>query len=244
MIKDSALRMKFIDIQTRYEEQVKNIMDFTEGIWDLTQNLRKEAYEKSRQDLSSDSEDVLENFGKLQNSITKINDQIWQYMNMIAVNLIILFEAFNKDFLLEIYQFRPELLENKDKTYTSKQILKFNSKKDIIHFLARDKIDLIGRRPIKWLKNRIKDITQIDISENFTEWEDLKKFYDLRNEIVHNQSILPEKYDENIKPVDEDRKKISLEYKTLKKYSNVVKNYFSYILKIIVYPEKKETETK
>ncbi len=244
MIKDSAIRMEFINIQTRYKEQVENIINFSEEIWNLTQNLRKEAYKKSHQDLSSDSEEIVENFRTLQESITKINDQIWQYMNMIAVNLIILFEAFNKDFLLEMYQLKPELLANNDKKYTSKQLLKFKTNRDIIHFLARNKIDLIGRRDLKWLKNRIRDITQIDISENFSEYKDLEKFYDLRNEIVHNQSILPEKFDENIQPVDADRRKISLEYNTLKKYSNVVKNYFNYILKIIVYPDKKESETK
>ena len=55
---------------------------------------------------------------------------------MVAVNLIILFEAFNKDFLLEVYQYNPELLKNKEKTLSSKQILKFKSIKKIIHLLA------------------------------------------------------------------------------------------------------------
>ena len=159
---------------------------------------------------------------------------------MVAVNLKILFEAFNKDFLLEIYQYKPDLLKDKNVILNSIQILNFNSKKDIIHFLARRKINLIGRKGIEWLNKRIKNITHTDMSKNFPEWEDLKEFYDLRNEIVHNQSILPEKYDKNIKPIDEDRKKIELEYNSLKKYSNAVINYFNYILKNIVYPEKKE----
>lgn len=93
--------------------------------------------------------------------------------------------------------------------------------------MLREKIDLIGLRDINWLKNRMKEIIKFEISKNLSEWDNLKEFYNLRNEIVHNQSLMPEKYDENIQLIDEDRNKIRLDYKSLKKYGTSIINYFN-----------------
>jgi uncharacterized protein (UPF0305 family) len=234
------LRMKFLDIKTRYEEQVQNIMHFTEEVLRIINATKKESYNKHSIDLSSEEEYIEESFRKLQASIQISNDQLWQYMNMVAVNLLILFEAFNKDFLLEVYQYRPELLKNNKKTLSPSQILNFDSMKNVIHFLARKKINRIGRRGLNWLKNSMEKAIKFEIPGNFPEWEDLKEFYDLRNIIVHNQSIMPEKYDEDIKTVDEDRTKIHLDQKSLEKYSNAIINYFNFVHEKMVYPEKKD----
>ncbi len=231
------LRMKFLDIKTRYEEQIQNIMHFTEEVLKIINATRSEIYNNHSTDLSSEEEDIEESFRKLQASIDISNDQLWQYMNMVAVNLLILFEAFNKDFLLEVYQYRPELLKDNKKSLSPSQVLYYNSMKDVIHFLARKRINLIGRKNLRWLKNRMEESIKFEIPGNFLEWEDLKEFYELRNKIVHNQSIMPEKYDENIKPVDEDRTKVHLDLKSLEKYSNAIIKYFNFIFEKIVYPE-------
>ena len=235
------LRLKLMDIKTRYEEQITNIMNFTESVFNLINNKRKEVYEKSRLELDSEDTEDIENFRNLQRSIDRINDQTWQYMNMLAVNLIVLFEAFNKDFFLELYLYNPEMLKNKDKTLNYDKILDYKSIKDIIHQFAREKIDKFGRESIDWLKNQIKISFKLNITNDFSDWKCLRDFYYIRNDIVHNQSIMPERLDENLNPIDEDRKKYSLDLNSLKKYSNTIINYLNYIHKNIVYSEKNES---
>ena len=93
---NSALRLKLLDIKERYKEQIENVMDFTDNVIELISNRRNEVYKELKVDLTSEEKKMIENFNKMQTSIDKLNDQLWQYLNMVAVNLIILFEAFNK----------------------------------------------------------------------------------------------------------------------------------------------------
>ncbi len=127
----------------------------------------------------------------------------WFY-NMVHIYLICQFEAFNKDFFTEVFCFKPEKLKSKH-LVSYQEIIDFSKMEDLNRYLAYKKMNDIFYSDIDdFAEKFLKKFFQIEITEKFKEWNDLRESYYRRNIIVHNGGKISDTYIKKMKCIIDD----------------------------------------
>ena len=193
-------RISLIDIRTRYKSYIKQIIDFlndTLGMFELKQI----DLVKIKNNLSEKSS--LEEFNKVWSPIGKLTLQRRAFLNMIHVNLFTYFEAFNKDFFLEVFLSNPKSLlkssvakkkGESDKILDYKKILDFSTYEEIIFHMSYKQVEKYAHLNIDKFNSELKSKFDIDLTINFKNWDELRENYYRRNVVVHNKSRISKIY--------------------------------------------------
>ncbi len=193
-------RISLNEIRVRYKSYIKQIIDFlndTLGVFELKQI----DLVKIKNDLSEKSS--LEEFNKVWSPIGKLTLQRRAFLNMIHVNLFSYFEAFNKDFFLEVFLSNPKSLlksleakkkGESDKILNYKEILDFSTYEEIIFHMSYKQVEKYAHLDIDKFNKELISKFNIDLSKNFENWDELRENYYRRNAIVHNKSRISKIY--------------------------------------------------
>lgn len=193
-------RRSLTDIKSRYKSYTKKMIDFL--------NETIVAFKLKQIDIVNIENSISdrtnkEELRKVGDAIGKLNLQRRTFLNMIHVNLFAYFEAFNKDFFLEVYLSKPESLlktskaikkGEKDKALSYRKILEVSTYEEIIFHMAYKQIDNYGRLNIDDLNKELDNKFNTKLSKDFNAWKELRENYYRRNVIVHNKSQISEIY--------------------------------------------------
>jgi len=193
-------RISLIDIRARYISYIKQIIEFlndTLQVFELKQNDLVEI----KDNITIDSNQ--EKFEKVWSAIGKLNLQRRSFYDMIHISLFSYFEAFNKDFFLEVFLSNPEsLLKSSeaiqkgetDKILSYREILELSNYEEIIFHMAYKQVEKYGHLDIDKFNRELKSKFNIDLSKEFVSWEEFRENYYKRNAIVHNKSRISNLY--------------------------------------------------
>lgn len=141
--------------------------------------------------------------------------------NMAHIYFLTIFEAFNKDYFIELLTAKPYLMKSKNskenekqKELTYNEILQFSSVNQLKRYMAERQMDSIFYKNIDEFFGFLQKRINIDIKK-FGKLESLRENYYRRNIIVHNGGVVNEKYLKNVKS-------------TLKK-GTLIENNFDYL---------------
>lgn len=228
-------RISLIDIRTRYKSYIKQIIDFlndTLGVFELKQidlvKIKNYLSEKSS----------LEEFNKVWSPIGKLNLQRRAFLNMIHVNLFTYFEAFNKDFFLEVFLSNPKYLlksseakkkGESDKILDYKEILDFSSYEEIIFHMSYRQVEKYAHLNIDKFNIELKSKFDIDLIINFKNWDELRENYYRRNVVVHNKSRISKIYALKMNCEDEIGHGLRSNSNYIKSIGNNIDKYIDFI---------------
>ena len=136
------------------------------------------------------------------NKLGKINSQINQksetikdiILKMGLVYFFSLFEAFNKDYLQEIYIFKPELMKSKEIKVDLDYLLQFKNIEELHKSLSQRQIEKFGYLDIDKLAGLILKKFNVDLKTNLKCWSNLRESHYRRNIIVHNDGKISDLY--------------------------------------------------
>lgn len=167
---------------------------------------------------------------KLHNSINKIQSQNELTLNMAQQYLIALFEAFNKDFLFEIYISSPKSMSSKDKKISYEEIFKHSSLNELIEMIASEETNEIGWLDIDKFSILIEKRFNINIVHDFSNWNQLRENYYRRNINVHNKGIISKIYATKLElDKNEIGNKLDMDISYIENCSNNIIKYIEYI---------------
>jgi len=143
-------------------------------------------------------------------------------MKMTLVYSVLLFEQMLKDYWKFHLLNNPGLLMTKslEKAIHQERVIEFSvalkakSIKELKELIVEKEADRIGRMNIDQIEQFLKRRTNILFSNAFGKWRELRKFYYLRNIVVHNGGIMNSYVHEKIK-CGEVGKSIILEFKDI-----------------------------
>lgn len=166
------------------------------------------------------------------NDLSKIHSTA--LLNMSHIYLIALFEAFNKDYFIELFSSKPKVMHsNRELTYN--EVIGFSSIKKLNYFLATKELDCIAYLNIDDFAKYLKTKINIDIKNNYKNWKMLRENYYRRNIIVHNNgkisSIYAKKMSLNKKKINE---KLINDMDYIKNCYENVHGYITFIEKTII----------
>lgn len=228
-------RISLIDIRTRYKSYIKQIIDYlndTLGVFELKQI----DLVKIKNNLSEKSS--LEEFNKVWSPIGKLTLQRRAFLNMIHVNLFTYFEAFNKDFFLEVFLSNPKsLLKNSeakkkgesDKILDYREILDFSTYEEIIFHMSYKQVEKYAYLNIDRFNRELKSKFDIDLSINFKNWDELRENYYRRNVVVHNKSRISKIYAFKMNCEDEIEHGLRSNPNYIKSVGNNIDKYIDFI---------------
>ena len=136
------------------------------------------------------------------NKLEKINSQINQkpetikdhILKMGLIYFFSLFEAFNKDYLQELYIFKPDLMKSKKRKVDLEFLLQFKNIEDLHKSQAQNQIERFSYLDIDKLARLILNKFNIDLKNNLVCWPNLRESYYRRNIIVHNDGKISDIY--------------------------------------------------
>lgn len=188
------------DIKDRYKSYIKQIIGF------LSDTLQ--AFKLKQEDLVEIKDNITdhtnqEKFEEVWSALGKLNLQRRAFYDMVHINLITYFEAFNKDFFLKVYLSKPKLLlkknkaikkGEKDKMLDYREILNLSTYEEIVFHMAYEQVESYGHLNIDKLNDELVNKFDLDLSKNFDAWEELRENYYRRNVVVHNKSQVSKIY--------------------------------------------------
>ena len=121
--------------------------------------------------------------------------------NMSHIYLMTLFEAFNKDFFLDLLTNNPDVMKSrKEKGFSYEDLLNISSIDELRNFLVKPIISKVSFYNIDEFSNKfLKKYFNIDIENEYYRWVDLREKYYRRNIIVHNSGKISQIYIQKMK---------------------------------------------
>lgn len=154
-------------------------------------------------------------------------ERIKNLLKMTIVYFFSLFEAFLKDFLVELFVIKPEIMKSKAKTLDNEKITEFNSIKELHYYLASQIVNDLGYKNIDEINQFLEKKFKINLGTDFPLWDSFRENYYRRNIIVHNSGRISEIY---IEKMNLDQSKIG---KELPIEFDYIKNCYHSIHKLI-----------
>lgn len=150
-------------------------------------------------------------------------------IKMTLVYSIMLFEQMLKEYLSFYLMKNPTILKSKtfDKAIKQERVVEFSvllgvkSVKELRKLIVDKEADRIGRLNLEEIDNFFSRRTNLLLSEKFEKWEKLRKYYYLRNLVVHNGGIMNSQIHNKIK-FGVVGKQIKLGIKEIRELINVI----------------------
>ncbi|MBA7678419.1 hypothetical protein ES703_86694 [subsurface metagenome] len=154
---------------------------------------------------------------------------------MVHIYLIVLFEAFNKDFFTTLLSTKPNCMKTASKKLNYEEIIGFESIEELHEFLALQITDQFGRQNIDQFAKFVNTKFKLDVTSKFKDWNKLREKYYCRNLVVHNKSRVSNDYIKLINgfgPNDID-KELKIDYPYISDCINHIWKYIELIFEEI-----------
>ncbi len=111
-------------------------------------------------------------------------------LKMLHVFIISLYEGFNREFFIEVFLSKPNLMMKN----LNKKKLKITSSSSSLLEVATEKVTKF-KKNVDWLADYLKNKSfNIDIKADFKEWTGFRENFYRRNVIVHNIGVIDDDY--------------------------------------------------